>query len=245
MADSNISARQARGFFIAPKDADLTWILGDQQTISWNTEYPHYTVGIWQEDPEGKSARSGLVILSQSDTKNGQYGLVDSFTWAVQTYHFDLNRSNQFFFWVFNTSDSAEQELVNKAGATSSAARFTSPVFFVRAKPDSSSSTTVVASSTASATSSAAPTSSQSTASGERTEGVSSGSVPIAVPVALGVLLGLAALAGLGWFLWRRSKKKKAVAPLGNGDKVAPAAEVHAYHRPVEVPGEGRAHELG
>lgn len=32
------------------------------------------------------------------------------------------------------------------------------------------------------------------------------------VPVVLGVVLGLAALAALGWFLWRRNKRKKQAA---------------------------------
>ena len=56
------------GFFITPNKADLEWIAGDEQFISWNTDYPAYTIGIWQEDPERQSARSGLVILSRTCT---------------------------------------------------------------------------------------------------------------------------------------------------------------------------------
>lgn len=67
-------------------------------------------------------------------------------------------------------------------------------------------------STTASTPSTSSTSSSSQTASaGDKAE-QSSTSVPIVVPVVLGVVLGLAALAALGWFLWRRNKRKKQAA---------------------------------
>lgn len=90
---------------------------------------------------------------------------------------------------------------------------------------------------------------SQIVPAGDKSEGQSSGSVPLVVPVVLGVVLGLVAFGALGWFLWRRNKKRKErraemVPELGDGDKdkvgqFGSVGELSAHQRPVEVSGEG------
>lgn len=90
---------------------------------------------------------------------------------------------------------------------------------------------------------------SQIVPAGDKSEGQSSGSVPLVVPVVLGVVLGLVAFGALGWFLWRRNKKRKErraemVPELGDGDQdkvgqFGSVGELPAHERPVEVSGEG------
>lgn len=90
---------------------------------------------------------------------------------------------------------------------------------------------------------------SQTVPAGDKGEGQSSGSVPLVVPVVLGVVLGLVALGSLGWFVWKRNKKRRKrraemVPELDDGDKdqlghYGVVGELPARDRPVEVSGEG------
>jgi len=84
----------------------------------------------------------------------------------VQTYYFDLNRSNDLFFWVFNTSDLSVQGKMNSGGT--SVRGFTSPKFLIRTDP--SSSTTVGPSSTNAAAPTTPPLLSQAALGGEKAE---------------------------------------------------------------------------
>ena len=68
------------------------------------------------------------------------------------------------------------------------------------------------------------------------------------MPVVLGVVLGLVVLAGLGWFLWRKNKKKKQAGMVPGqekGHKDEPGhyegiGELPTHERPAEVSGEER-----
>ena len=130
---------------------------------------------------------------------------------------------------------------------------FTSPKFFIRADP--SPSPTTGPSSTHSVAPTTSPLSSQTALGGGKADKSPSG-VPVAVPVVLGVLLGLAALAGVVWFLWRRknaTRKRIETTPAeveqayNDKDRLGYGAlrEAPVDERPVEIHSEGRPVELG
>ncbi|EAS36132.3 uncharacterized protein CIMG_01486 [Coccidioides immitis RS] len=78
----------------APGGRNPVWLIGEQQVISWKTEFTVYNISIWHQYPTNDGATFGSVLYSASSRD-----APTNFTWTVQTYDFDLSFSNVFFFW--------------------------------------------------------------------------------------------------------------------------------------------------
>ncbi|KFA46093.1 hypothetical protein S40293_07755 [Stachybotrys chartarum IBT 40293] len=81
--------------FFNPPQRNGVFHVGEIETIRYHTTFDEYVLAIWQEVQGGGAAILGPVVY---ETTKGPSA---SFEWVVQTYDFDLEGSNLFFFWIF------------------------------------------------------------------------------------------------------------------------------------------------
>lgn len=212
--------------FINPPAANSAlnpvWVLGQQQVIIWTTTLTTFNISIWQQNLVETSAVQGSIIFSTTEP-------IDSFTWIVQTYDFDLSRSPIFFFWVnanqpggftsnyFNISSKAVPTTTSIAGSSSPATTFAttslpSTVF------TSGSQTIVTVTATETGLTSESSSKSTSPANIPSTQNrISNTGLTSTAKTALGagVGVGVALIAALGIFLSlrrRRTRRKPSIA---------------------------------
>ncbi|KAI0798853.1 hypothetical protein GGR55DRAFT_693129 [Xylaria sp. FL0064] len=90
-----------------PYAGDSQWPLGTTQVVAFSTPWTEYRLEFWQEDlPGGSAQRSSQFIYNQTAGKE----LPQSFQWTVQTYEFQLSHSPVFFFWLFDNTNSSNQQ---------------------------------------------------------------------------------------------------------------------------------------
>ncbi|CAD6441869.1 8c2ca26f-c461-4b79-adf8-4d121a462778 [Sclerotinia trifoliorum] len=67
------------------------WMIGTQQTLSWETSLSNYTIALWNQNSDGNGYSKGPALLELYD------GSVTSLNWTVQTYAFSLSVSPVFY----------------------------------------------------------------------------------------------------------------------------------------------------
>ncbi|KAI1275977.1 hypothetical protein F5Y07DRAFT_145904 [Xylaria sp. FL0933] len=91
----------------SPYAGDSQWPLGSTQVVAFSTPWTEYRLEFWQEDlPGGSAQRSSQFIYNQTAGKE----FPQSFQWTVQTYEFQLSHSPVFFFWLFDNTNSSNQQ---------------------------------------------------------------------------------------------------------------------------------------
>ncbi|KAK0641392.1 hypothetical protein B0T16DRAFT_214230 [Cercophora newfieldiana] len=93
----------------AQQGIDLIWMVGEDREIKWTTTFPTLNIRIWQEDPLRGSATGGETVFVGLEYEANR----NSFPWKVQTYEFNVTRSNKYFFWAFNGTDPSLQDLLD------------------------------------------------------------------------------------------------------------------------------------
>ncbi|KAK1756754.1 hypothetical protein QBC47DRAFT_377562 [Echria macrotheca] len=190
------------------------WRVGEVQNITFNTIFESYNIAIWQQYKTGGGATLGPVVFQLGPNQPK----TTSFIWTVQTYKFDLDVSDLFFFWIFNGSDGSTQG--RQLPSVSSA------YFNILEKKDDTTTSTLSSSSTTSFSSTSSTSSTQSGTStsiptvtnlpadtngtAAATNNGPNNTVPIAVGVSLGVV-GVAVLLGLLFWCMKKRKKQAGV----------------------------------
>ncbi|KAI1415505.1 hypothetical protein F5Y13DRAFT_186999 [Hypoxylon sp. FL1857] len=197
----------AHAQFSNPPSARATWTVGDIQTINFKTEFTTFNIALWQQDLERESATLGPVVFETTNDAATQ------FEWLVQTYDFNLTRSNVFFFWMFEGDPSLQ--------GNESSPSTTSPYFDISNRAVSSIriiTPTPTSSTLASSTSPNLDTTSESTEGEQQTRDPEhDGGPSIGAKVGIGIsasLVVLAGVAGAGYCFRSLRKQQKQIDDL-------------------------------
>lgn len=221
-------------FYYPPQKGRGVFKIGGVQTITYKTSFEKYTIALWQQSLHEGSAGLGpivyrkyllsnvcdpypdFVLTNDIETTTGPSGRFD---WLVQTYNFNLQASNVFFFWLVE-GDASSQGNQSAPGMVSSFFNITdveNEATTSSATPSATHSTTTSEASTSSTTSSSVKTglpstnvpdqSSEGSNNSNKSTQLSSGAIAgIGVGAGLGVL-GIAV--GIATVLWLKHRKKK------------------------------------
>lgn len=105
-------------FYTPQQKGRGVWKVGDVEPVKYKTSYTNYTIALWQQSLTEGSAGLGPIVyrelqifslislcykarvtnICRTETTNGPGR---QFDWLVQTYDFNLDESNVFFFWLF------------------------------------------------------------------------------------------------------------------------------------------------
>ncbi|KAI0892532.1 hypothetical protein F4806DRAFT_233349 [Annulohypoxylon nitens] len=198
------------GYFSNPSEP-VNWTIGDIQEIQFTVNFTTLSIALWQQDLHGESAGLGPVIFQAENSKT-------EFGWQVQTYDFSLDKSNKFFFWVFE-GDSSQQDNFSRTSLSST-------YFYIVDGSASSSSSTVMSTMRSTSTITAAsssPTVHTDAGSGSESE------LNVGAKAAIGIsagLIGIATIFGTR-FLFRKLKRQPQSLVLGErnenlGELMAP-----------------------
>jgi len=231
LGDGTLRRRNDNGQFFNPSTPRQAWRIGETQTVTFSTIFDSFNIALWQQYRNGGGADLGPILLATTCATKG-CGSEGSFTWVVQAYDFDIEESDTFLLWMFNTTDPTTQgrqglPSVSSGYFTILPAKATSPdpaepattsrTTTTSPRPSSRTSTSSSAntrSSTSPIPGSGAGTNTQQDADPDTSPGaIASGSGTNSTTVmALGVTMGViggALLAGLVFWLVRRWKKQQ------------------------------------
>ncbi|KAK7553707.1 hypothetical protein IWX49DRAFT_223716 [Phyllosticta citricarpa] len=79
-----------------PDGSNAQFVIGDVQTIRWNTTYSHYNISLWQNI--GGHVDDGVAIQQVYNNTSGGGTGMQTFDWTVQTYGASTSTSKVFFF---------------------------------------------------------------------------------------------------------------------------------------------------
>ncbi|KAI1767825.1 hypothetical protein GGR53DRAFT_71039 [Hypoxylon sp. FL1150] len=228
--------------FSNPPPNRVAWKVGEVQNIKFNTTFTTFSVALWQQAPGGGSATLGPIVFETTNDAAAE------FDWLVQTYSFDLDTSNVFFFWMFEgatslqgnqsspqmsspfftiTNDTAVSSSSALTATTSSAITLTTSRALV---PETSSSSSL-------SSSSSSPTYSPTYDSQQNSNGSNFGSLSAGARAGIGVS---ATIAGLGIacvaiYVRHLRKQQSQVARLNDHSPPLPYEQSQSKATPVEM----------
>lgn len=217
-------------FFVPGPGPSPRWTVGDTQEIRYKTTYTKYTIALWQQfDDEGaaelgpvlfrmygllcdyswKLSRTGMRLISDFDAETSQ-GPGQNFDWLVQTYDFNLDRSNKFFLWLYEGESSAQGNgsFENQSSGYFFISEASTTTTTAEEEPTTTSSSIPSTTGVESAATSEPPPQSPSTTDGDLSTGAKAG-----VGVGAGVS-ALAIISAVVLFFRYRSRKKKELEEL-------------------------------
>jgi hypothetical protein len=108
LGDGSLRRRNDNGQFFNPSTPRQAWRIGETQTVTFSTIFDSFNIALWQQYRNGGGADLGPILLTTTCATKG-CGSEGSFTWVVQAYDFDIEESDTFLLWMFNTTDPTTQ----------------------------------------------------------------------------------------------------------------------------------------
>lgn len=203
--------------------------LGSVRTLRWHSTLPSAKIELFQDN--GLSVGGGAIKWLPIVTINDMQKETGEYNWTVNADDYDLSLSAIFYLGLtISQRDGSESQFVTSQYVNITASDDTNPICAL-----ATASATLPSSSAS--TSKPSPTTSTSNQSSAASQAASAGGLSSGAIAGISVgctLLGIAAIAGLVWFLWRRKRRSPAnvVSPPAYSD-TNPAEKYH-YHAEVD-----------
>ncbi|KAI1774903.1 hypothetical protein F4818DRAFT_55245 [Hypoxylon cercidicola] len=214
--------------FSNPPPNRVTWKIGEVHSIRFKTKFTTFSIALWQQAPGGGSATLGPIVFETTNDASAE------FDWLVQTYFFDLETSNVFFFWMFEGATSLQ-------GNQSSSQMSSSYFNIIRDFPASSSISTTATTSRALVAETPLPTSTYIPAyDNQQNDDVkNSGGLSVGAKAGVGVsvsVVSLAAIACIGLYLRHSKRQQGQILELDGNVHPVPHDQSWAKTVPIEMP---------
>ncbi|TDZ21425.1 hypothetical protein Cob_v005579 [Colletotrichum orbiculare MAFF 240422] len=224
------------------------YTLGDTVDLRWETSFAAVDVMLWQQQPRGSSK----MVFGKLKTNSKATGMMWKVSYAGLTPNHDPDASNVYFLQMFESGSSLGNETSHyfnisepkttssRSGQTATTTHAGTPsVVETLSTAIPSSSTVMVESSSSTMTATPVMESSASTATPEPVTQNQESSGGAIAGAAVGATLGTLAVVGIiGFFLWRRAKKKKIKSVVDKGKGIAvyeSDAELRAQDKEIQV----------